>query len=97
MKKKEAIKKAVALKYQPSAYEAPHVTAKGSGFVAEKIIEEADKHDVKIHEDQALIQLLYQIEIEEQIPAELYPIIAEIFALVYQAEQMAGDNKNESK
>lgn len=91
--KKQPPKKAVALKYDTSKHDAPYVIAKGSGFVAEKIIKQANEHDVNIREDKALIQLLYQLEINEQIPSDLYPIIAEIFALVYQAEQIAGKIK----
>ncbi|OEG00382.1 hypothetical protein BHF71_00290 [Vulcanibacillus modesticaldus] len=92
--KNNSLKKAVALNYVPSKDEAPQIIAKGSGYVAEKIIEQGKKHDVKIHEDQSLIQLLYQLELNQQIPSELYPIIAEIFAMVYQAERIAGIKKD---
>ncbi|KXG43675.1 EscU/YscU/HrcU family type III secretion system export apparatus switch protein [Tepidibacillus decaturensis] len=91
---KKQIKKAIALKYEPSHFNAPHVIAKGSGYIADQIIEQAQKHDVKIVEDQALTSILYQLEIHEQIPPSLYPMIAEIFAFVYQAEQKAGNLKN---
>lgn len=92
---REKMKKAIALKYEPSKHDAPHVIAKGKGYIADQILAQAEKHDVKIHEDQALIELLYQLEINEQIPASLYPIIAEIFALIYRAEQMAGRFNND--
>lgn len=88
--KKQPIKKAVALKYEPSSYDAPHVVAKGAGVTADKIIEQASRNDIKIHEDQALIQLLYQLDLNEQIPPDLYPIIAEVFTLIYHAEEIAG-------
>lgn len=88
-------KKAVALKYDPVKNNAPHVVAKGSGEVADKIVEKAAEHDVLVREDKALIQLLYQLEINEQIPPHLYPIIAEVFTLVYQAEQLMEALKNE--
>lgn len=84
------IKKAVALKYDPINDKAPHVIAKGAGDIANRIVEEATKHDVAIQQDDALVQLLYQLEINEQIPPKLYPIIAEVFAVVYRAEQLAG-------
>ncbi len=90
-------KKAVALKYELTKQSAPHVVAKGTGDIADNIIEKAKEHGVKIHEDTALIQLLYQLEINEQIPELIYPIVAEIFVLVYQAEQMAGkENERQS-
>lgn len=85
------IKKAVALKYDPNKEKAPRVVAKGAGDVAARIVEEGTKHDVAIQQDDALIQLLYQLELNEQIPPKLYPVIAEVFALVYRAEQMAGN------
>ncbi|MFV9509883.1 EscU/YscU/HrcU family type III secretion system export apparatus switch protein [Tepidibacillus sp. LV47] len=82
-------KKAVALNYDPNQNQAPRVVAKGEGYIAEKIIEKAKVHDVMIYEDKSLVQLLYQLELNSQIPPELYPIIAEVFALVYQGEKMA--------
>lgn len=83
-------KKAIALKYDPAKHQAPHVVAKGSGYIAEKIIDEAKNNDISIREDKALAQMLFQIELNQQIPPSLYPIIAEVFALVYKAEQSAG-------
>jgi len=86
-------KKAVALKYEPEVNQAPQVIAKGQGIIAEQIIEKAKENRISIHEDQALVQILSQLELNKEIPPELYSIIAEIFALVYQAEQMAEKRK----
>jgi hypothetical protein len=55
MKKKS---KAVALKYDKEKDAAPRITAKGRGFVAEKIIEAARAHNVPLHEDKNLVQVL---------------------------------------
>ncbi len=96
MNEKE-IKKAIALRYEPNKKNAPHVIAKGKGEVANRIIEQADKHEIKIHEDSTLVQMLYQIDINEQIPYELYPIIAEVFSLIYQAEKIAERKINYDK
>jgi len=84
------VKKAVALKYDPIKDKAPSVVAKGAGDVATRIVDEATKHKIAIQQDDALVQLLYQLELNEQIPPMLYPIIAEVFAMIYRAEQMAG-------
>lgn len=92
--KEKLPKKAVALKYDPLKNAAPQVVAKGAGDIAEKIIKTAEENQVNIHEDKALVQMLYQLDLNEQIPIELYPIIAEIFALVYKAELIAR-NKND--
>jgi len=80
--KKETII-AAALKYDGKRDQAPRVTARGLGFMAEKIVELAKKHKVPIKEDPALAQILSRLDIDEQIPPELYKAIAEILAFVY--------------
>ncbi|GAA0364872.1 EscU/YscU/HrcU family type III secretion system export apparatus switch protein [Bacillus horti] len=85
----EQYKKAVALHYQPDSSKAPMVKAKGNGLVAEEIIKLAKENGVPIQEDPALVQLLAQIEIDKEIPAELYGVVAEVMALVYRMEKKA--------
>ncbi len=87
--------KAIALKYDANSQQAPIVTAKGNGEVANKIIEAANEHGVPIKEDRALVQLLDELEVNDQIPIELYPIIAEILAFIYRAEKKAGEFSND--
>ncbi|EGL82320.1 type III secretion exporter [Caldalkalibacillus thermarum TA2.A1] len=82
-------KKAVALHYDPEQHAAPVVKAKGTGPVAERIIELAKQHDIPIYEDPSLVELLSKIELNEQIPEELYTVIAEILAMIYELEQKA--------
>ncbi|MHB8829995.1 MAG: EscU/YscU/HrcU family type III secretion system export apparatus switch protein [Syntrophales bacterium] len=77
------ITEAAALKYDSKKDVAPRVTAKGKGNIAEKIIELAKKNDIPIKSDPALVQLLSKVDIEEQIPLELYRAVAEILAFVY--------------
>ncbi|MBW2663511.1 MAG: EscU/YscU/HrcU family type III secretion system export apparatus switch protein [Deltaproteobacteria bacterium] len=74
---------AAALKYDEKSDSAPRVTARGKGVIAEKIIELAKKHKVPIKEDPALAQILSRLDIDEQIPSELYKAVAEILAFVY--------------
>ena len=74
---------AAAIRYDGKKDAAPRVTAKGRGLVAEKIIALARKHDVPIKNDPALIQILSKLEIDAQIPVELYRAVAEILAFVY--------------
>ena len=76
-------KKAVALKYDRETSKAPKVTAKGKGKVAKKIIELAKKHDIPIKDDPDLIEVLSSLEIDEEIPAEIYVAVAELLAFVY--------------
>ena len=81
--KKNPTPKAVALKYTPKVDRAPKVTAKGSGLVAEKIIELAKKHRIPIQEDAALVQILSQLDFYQEIPPSVYAVVAEILAFIY--------------
>lgn len=74
---------ALALKYQPKSDNAPRVTAKGKGKVAEKIIEIAKKNNIYIHNDPDLIEILSQLDINDEIPPDLYIVAAELLAFVY--------------
>jgi len=83
MKIKEKKQRAVALKYQPKSDNAPKVMAKGRGKVAEKIIEVAKKNNIFIHDDPDLVEALSQLDIHEEIPNELYSVVAELLAFIY--------------
>jgi len=85
--RRRSTKKAVALRYAPERDRAPKVTAKGSGILAEKIIELARKHQVPIEEDPALVQILSQLDFYQEIPPSVYVVIAEILAFVYSMNQ----------
>jgi flagellar biosynthesis protein len=80
---KSRYRKAVSLKYETPAQEAPIVTSKGQGFIADKIISLAKKHRIPIKEDPDLVQLLAQLDIGQQIPSSVYQVVAEIFAFIY--------------
>ena len=82
-KKKATPPKAVALKYTPKVDRAPKVTAKGSGLLAEKIIELAKEHRIPIQEDPALVQILSQLDFYEEVPPSVYGVVAEILAFIY--------------
>ena len=89
-KQLEKRKEAVALRYDEEKADAPIVVAKGKGYVAGSIIEEAKKHDVPIQEDPSLVELLANLNINEKIPEELYGVVAEVFAFIYRTDQEAG-------
>ena len=80
MKKKS---KAVALKYNKEKDAAPKITAKGRGVIAEKIVETAKAHHVPLYEDKNLVQVLEALELEAEIPPELYRAVAEVLAFIY--------------
>lgn len=75
--------KAVALKYEKEKDAAPRIVAKGRGFVAQKIIETARAHGVPLYEDKNLVQVLEALDLETEIPAELYRAVAEVLAFIY--------------
>jgi flagellar biosynthesis protein len=87
--KREKRKKAVALTFNEAADPAPRVTAKGQGRIAEAIIQRARENDVPVREDPSLAELLLKIDLDEVIPESLYQAVAEIFALIYRADQRA--------
>jgi flagellar biosynthesis protein len=78
--------KAVALKFRRED-SAPTVVAKGQGFVAETIKETARRFGIPIHRDDDLIELLAQVELDRQIPSELYAAVAEILSWIYRANE----------
>ena len=83
-KSKITTKSAIALKYDSVKDESPRVTAKGSGLMAEKIIQTAKENDVPIREDADLIEVLSQVDIDQEIPPSIYNVVAELLAFVYQ-------------
>ncbi len=83
MKTKNRQKRAVALKYQPKSDNAPKVIAKGKGKVAKKIIEIAREHNIYIQNDPDLIEVLCQLDLNEEIPPDLYVVAAELLAFIY--------------
>ncbi len=73
---------AAAIQYNPDD-RAPRLTAKGSGWLAEKIISLARKNGIPIKEDPNLVQVLAKLDIDQEIPPELYRAVAEILAFIY--------------
>lgn len=76
-------KKAVALGYNRSKDNAPRVLASGAGEVANRIIDLAKEHDIPIKEDPDLIEILSKVEVDQEIPPNLYKAVAEIFSFLY--------------
>ncbi len=62
---------------------APIISAQGLDSVAEKIIALAEEYNIPLHEDAQLAQLLMTLEIGEEIPEELYIVIAKVIAFAY--------------
>ena len=78
---------AAALRYDQERHEAPVVVAKGSRVVAEKIIEMAKEHNIPLQRDPELLQILMKLEINQEIPENVFHAVAEVLAMVYKANR----------
>ena len=80
---------AVALDYERGSREAPRVTAKGRGLLAERIIALAEEHDIVIETNPVLAEALSGVEVDDTIPIELYEAVAEVIGFVLRARGRA--------
>lgn len=65
--------------------------------MAEAILDKARENGVAVQEDAALVEVLSKLDLDEQIPAELYQLVAEVLTYVYRADRLAsGREEDES-
>jgi flagellar biosynthesis protein len=89
---KAPLKEALALEY--GARKTPVISAKGQDDLAQKIIEEALKHGVYVAQDPQLRALLSRVDLDAEIPPEMYTAVAVILSWVYWLKGMSpGDEK----
>ena len=88
--KQQKNRKAAALRYHHMRDQAPRVVAKGRGKMAERIIEVARQHDVPLVEDPNLVQVLEGLDLDVEIPPELYRAVAEVLVFVYRLNRQVG-------
>jgi len=79
--------KAAALKYDKESGSAPKVVATGKGELAKRIIQKANEFDVPIFANEALVNSLVDLEVDKQIPPELYQAIVEVFVWLMKNEK----------
>lgn len=78
---------AIAIQYQPEAMSAPRVLAKGADKLAERIIATAQGARIPIVQNIPLARAIFkQVEIDQEIPPELYVAMAEVLAYVYKLQ-----------
>ena len=87
------VRRAVALRYDQGADDAPTVVASGKGIVADKIVEKAREVAIPIQEDAALAESLAQVEIGTAIPEELYPVVAELLVFINRMNKQRGASR----
>lgn len=80
-------KYAAALRYDIGGEEAPKLLAKGVGYVAENIVKTAKESGVSIYQDEKLAQQLQNLEMGEEIPRELYEVVAEVLIFIAKMDQ----------
>jgi flagellar biosynthesis protein len=84
------LKKAAALSYEEGAA-APKITAIGKGEVAERIIKTAEENNVPVFEDGGIVDTLLQLDIGDQIPPELYSVVAEVLVFISNIDKHKGE------
>jgi flagellar biosynthesis protein len=77
------LKKAVALKYDRKIDDAPAVLAKGRGLIADQILSIAKKNGLPIYPDRDLVEALEALDLNIEIPEELYRAVAEVLVFIY--------------
>ncbi|NLL71056.1 MAG: hypothetical protein GX238_07990 [Epulopiscium sp.] len=87
---KKQIKKAAALQYTPDQT-APQIIARGKGVVAENILTKASEHEIPIYEDSNLVESLMHLDLGQDIPPELYEIVAEILIFLQDLDTLKGN------
>ncbi len=81
-------KRVVAIKYDEN-HGVPNVVAKGEGYVAEKILEKGQDNKLYIHEDAKLVENLYKVNLGDDIPPELYEVVAKVLVFVEDIDKRA--------
>jgi flagellar biosynthesis protein len=86
MSEPEKPRRAAALRYDKDKAAAPKVVAAGAGLIADRIVAIAREQGLPIREDPALAEALARLELEQEIPAELFVAVAEVLVWAYRLE-----------
>ena len=87
--KQQERKSAIALRYDLDRDKAPLIIATGRGPVANEILRIAEENEIPLYEDPELSKLLTKLELDTEIPQELYTLVAEVLFFVYKLDRMA--------
>lgn len=88
---KKQIKHAAALQYSPDSDAAPRIVAAGKGQIAERIIQKAQENNVPLYQDTNLAQTLSSLSIGDEIPPEIYEVVAEILIFIGCVDESYGE------
>ena len=87
------LKQAVAIRYNADKDRAPKVTAKGKGVAADKILQLGKQHSIPVYQNKTLTSMLMAIEIDHEVPPELYSAVAEVLAYIYRIDQRVAKSR----
>ncbi|MDP4182282.1 MAG: EscU/YscU/HrcU family type III secretion system export apparatus switch protein [Bacillota bacterium] len=96
-KKQNKVKEAAALQYNPGESGAPKIVALARGEVAEKIVEKAKENDVPVYENAGLAHALASMNLGDEIPPELYEVVAQILVFVGSIDNKYGEINGKAK
>ena len=91
------VPEAVALRFDKEREDAPRVVAKGRGFVAQQLLAIAKRNAVPVYQNQTVTQLLMAVELDREIPPDLYQAVANVLAFVYRMDGRAADRVGERR
>ena len=87
--RKEARRTAIALRYDADKDRAPFIIASGRGLIADEILRVAEDNKIPLYEDPEMAKLLSKLELDTEVPPELYVLVAEVLFFVYKLDRMA--------
>ena len=88
-KKQQSRRTAVAVRYDVEMDKAPLILASGRGAVADEILRIAEDNKIPLYENKELATMLSRLEIDTEIPQQLYVLVAEILFFVYKLDRMS--------
>lgn len=89
--KRKEIKDVAAIRYDPEQENVPVIVALGHGHIAEKILEKAKENDIPVVQDEGLAQLLSKLSVGDEIPPEVYKVVAQILLFVSSMDSSYGE------
>ena len=87
---------AAALRYDPEQDNIPVLAAFGEGLMAQRIIETAKAHDIPVTVDKQLASMLSKLSVGDQIPPQLYTVVAKLLVFVSEMDRGYGDRLNQA-
>lgn len=81
--RRQGVKEAIALAYDPKKDQVPTVVAKGRGRIAQAIVDRAQSHGVTVVSDPVTLEALRFLDVGQEIPPRVYHMVAELLAFVY--------------